>query len=111
MFSSKRIIYKKIITILIIEIVALSGCQGILSTITCDTKCHIPRDESAVPRISVEDLKYRLDSGEDILVVDVRSTDAYNTQHIAGAISVRVKEVELHLDKFQRDQEIVFYCT
>lgn len=64
-----------------------------------------------VPRISAEDLKYRLDRGEKILIVDVRSTKAYNTQHIAGAISVPVKEVKLRLNEFQRDHEIVFYCT
>lgn len=111
MLSSKRKISGKIAAILIIGIAALSGCKGSLPTVTSDTEHPIPKDESMVPRISAEDLKHRLDAGEKILVVDVRSTNAYNTQHIAGALSVPLKEVESRLDEFQRDQEIVFYCA
>jgi rhodanese-related sulfurtransferase len=64
---------------------------------------------SEVPRISPEELKDRLDNGEAILVVDSRSAYEFETQHIAGAISVQSHEVESRLDEFPRDQEIVFY--
>jgi rhodanese-related sulfurtransferase len=62
-----------------------------------------------VPRISPEELKERLDSGEDILIVDVRSAGAYESRHIAGAISVPSHEVESRLDEFPRDQDLVLY--
>jgi rhodanese-related sulfurtransferase len=64
-----------------------------------------------VPRIWPEDLKDRLDNGEAILVVDARSIADFEGQHIVGAISVPLNEVESRLDEFPRDQEIVFYCT
>jgi hypothetical protein len=67
------------------------------------------KDTDEVPRISPEDLKNRLDQGETILVVDARSLEAFETQHIAGAISVPVNQIESHLDEFPHDQEIVFY--
>ncbi len=83
--------------ILLAGTLALSGCAGLL-------KGH-------VPRISPEDLKARLDKGEQILIVDVRSVRAFKVQHIEGAISVPLKEVESNLDTFPRDWDIVFYCT
>jgi hypothetical protein len=88
------------LAILLAGILALSGCAGLLKTI------HL-----YVPRISPEDIKGLLDNGEQILIVDVRSVNAFKAQHIAGAISVPLKEVESRLDEFPLDQEIVFYCT
>ena len=64
---------------------------------------------SEVPRISAEELKDRLDNGEAILIVDARSTIAFEMEHITGAISVPGREVESRLDEFPRDQDIVFY--
>jgi adenylyltransferase/sulfurtransferase len=64
-----------------------------------------------VPRITPQELKERLDSGEAILVVDSRSPLEFEAEHIAGAISVPSSEVESRLDEFPRDQEIVLYCT
>jgi hypothetical protein len=75
------------------------------------TETHSPTSNSEVPRISARDLKSRLDNGEAILVVDARATAAFESRHIAGAISVPLSVVEAHLDEFPRDQEIVFYCT
>jgi hypothetical protein len=72
---------------------------------------QVPTKLSEVPRISVEELKERLDSGEAIVIADTRSKSTFETSHIAGAISVPENEVELHLDELPLDQEIVLYCT
>jgi hypothetical protein len=86
------------LAMLIAGIFILSGCAGFLIS-------------QHIHRIAPEDLKGRLDNGEAILIVDVRSVNAFKTQHIAGAISVPLKEVEFRLDEFPLEQEIVFYCT
>jgi hypothetical protein len=86
-------------TILLAGIFFLSGCTGLLT------------NQRYVPRIAPEDLKGRLDNGEAILIVDVRSVNAFKTQHIAGAISVPLKEIESRLGEFLLEEEIVFYCT
>ena len=70
---------------------------------------QVPTTKSEVPRISAEELKARLDSGEAILVVDSRSPAEFETLHIAGAISVPSNEVDSRLGELPRDQEIVFY--
>lgn len=72
----------------------------------------LPRTEAEVPRVSLEDARAALESGE-VIVVDVRSDAAYEVSHIAGAIHIDLNEIEanpagLDLDK---DQWIITYCT
>lgn len=69
------------------------------------------RNNGEVPRILPEVLIERLDKGEEILVVDTRPLSFFEREHIVGAISVPIDEVESRLDEFPRDQEIVLYCT
>ncbi len=65
--------------------------------------------ESAVQRISTQDLKGMLDKKEAVIIVDVRPVSAFNAQHIEGAISVPLNEVSSRLDDLPRDKTIVFY--
>jgi len=65
-----------------------------------------PADKSEVPRISAEDLKKRLDNGDDILVVDTRNATLYDLKHIQGAIMKPNS-----FDNVPHDQEIVAYCS
>ena len=72
----------------------------------------VPLSEAEVPRVPLEQAKAALDSGAAI-VVDVRSAEAYQASHIAGAISIPLGVIEtdptaLELDK---DQWIITYCT
>ena len=68
---------------------------------------------SEVPRITVEELKERLDKGEEIVVGDTRPASVYDIKHIPGAISVPASAIynESPLDELPLDQEIVLYCT
>ena len=91
-----------IVALILAGIFTLSGCARILTSID-----HVPRNESDVPRISPENLKNRLDNGEPILIVDVRSVKAFKAQHIVGAISVPLKQIESRLNEFPLDQDIV----
>lgn len=45
-----------------------------------------------------------------VTVLDVRPVEEYNAAHIPGALSIPLKELELHLSELPRDQEIVAYC-
>jgi len=45
-----------------------------------------------------------------VTVLDVRPVEEYNAGHIAGAISLPLKELQLRLSDLPRDQEIVAYC-
>ncbi len=58
------------------------------------------------PMIDVQDLRSRLDAGEDIHVLDVRSTDEYIGEHghIAGSVNIPQEELA---DRWQELDELI----
>lgn len=62
-----------------------------------------------VPRMTAEEVKQRLDEGEALLVVDVRSREDYDRAHIAGAMSLPVKEIESRYGELAPERLIVCY--
>jgi membrane protein DedA with SNARE-associated domain/rhodanese-related sulfurtransferase len=66
-----------------------------------------------IARITPEELKEKMDSGEDVLVVDLRHAldfDA-NPETIPGAVHVDAAELEEASDVIPRDREIVLFCA
>ena len=45
-----------------------------------------------------------------VTVLDVRPVDEFKAGHVAGALSIPLKELKLHLSDLPRDEEIVAYC-
>lgn len=64
-------------------------------------------------RISPEDLKRRLDAGEDIAIIDLRTAlDVAATPYaIPGSRWITVEELEEHRSEIPRDREVVVYCS
>jgi len=64
-------------------------------------------------KITVEDVRARLDRGEDIFFVDTRNPKAWGEAEtrLPGAIRVPADQVEQHLADIPRDRTIVTYCT
>lgn len=89
----------------------MAEASGVTATTEPVSENPVPISVSEVPRISVEELKERLDNGEEIVVVDTRSTTEYDIKHIPGAISMPSINIESPLDELPLDQEIVLYCT
>lgn len=72
----------------------------------------IPQSEAEVPRISVEEARAALQSGAAI-VVDVRSGDAFEASHVAGAMSIPLLQIEREPTTLTlaKDEWIITYCT
>ena len=64
-----------------------------------------------VPRISVEEVKKKLDAGANIVIVDSRSKASYDQDHIAGAVSLPLADMAEPYDDFDGYDEIITYCT
>ena len=67
----------------------------------------------SVARISPEELRQRLDAGEPLVVVDLRTAldveaDPYA---IPGALRITAEELEERHREIPRDREVVLYCT
>ncbi len=67
----------------------------------------------AIARITPEDLKRRLDAGEDILIVDVRDRLDVEADPsiIPGALHVSVEQLEERHAEIPRERDIILYCT
>ena len=64
-----------------------------------------------VPRVSLEQLKEKLDAGADIVIVDVRGKEDFDEGHITGAISIPWEKMEARYTELPRDKEIITYCS
>ncbi|MCI0484433.1 MAG: rhodanese-like domain-containing protein [candidate division NC10 bacterium] len=62
-----------------------------------------------IPRLTVEDLKARLDRGDALILVDVRKESVYARGHIPGATCVPVTDFAAHIARLPAGKSLVFY--
>src|ERR1700719_2380561 len=69
--------------------------------------------ELRIARIGVEELKQKLDAGEEVVIVDLRHSVDFEAdpETIPGAFRMDAKELEEKNDRLPRDREIILYCT
>ncbi|HEV2322398.1 MAG TPA: molybdopterin-synthase adenylyltransferase MoeB [Terracidiphilus sp.] len=66
--------------------------------------------KNGIPQMSVQDLKQRLDAGDNLLVLDVREPYEYQIANI-GATLIPMNEVPRRLNEIDRNREIVVHCA
>jgi hypothetical protein len=66
-----------------------------------------------VPRITVQELKAKMDKGEDLVIVDVRTGDDYERSKIKikGAVRIPIVKIEERYRELPKDKQIILYCT
>lgn len=64
-------------------------------------------------RISVAELRQRMNAGEPFVFIDTRNPQAWGESDvkIPGALRIPVAEAEQHLTEVPQDRAIVTYCT
>lgn len=69
--------------------------------------------ELRIARVTVEELKQKIDAGEEIVIVDLRHSLDFEAdpQTIPGAFHMDAKELEEKNDRLPRDREVILYCT
>lgn len=94
----------------------LIGLVGFLIAVNQPTSAQISPGNAGdipypeVPRTPLDTAKAKLDAGS-ALIVDTRSRQEYEQQHVAGAIALPVSELSTQNPDLPRDQEIITYCT
>lgn len=66
-------------------------------------------DRSALDTLSQSELSERMAAG-DVVVLDVRPEPEYRAGHIAGAVSIPIKELTARLSELPAGQPVVAYC-
>ncbi len=62
-------------------------------------------------RITAEELSQKLETGEEIVVVDVRSALQSEDNAIPGALRIPLEDIEQHHASIPRDRDIVLVCS
>ncbi len=77
-------------------------------TITSQRLDQGPAPEA--PRVSVSEA-YAAYTTKQAVFVDVRSAGQYAARHVTGSLSIPLDELESHLNKLDKGQWIITYCT
>ncbi|HEY6266050.1 MAG TPA: VTT domain-containing protein [Candidatus Acidoferrum sp.] len=69
--------------------------------------------ELRIARITVDELKEKIDAGEELVIVDLRHSVDFEAdpETIPGAFRMDAKELEEKNDRLPRDREVILYCT
>jgi len=69
--------------------------------------------ELRIARITVEELKEKLDAREELTIVDLRHSLDFEAapETIPGAMHIDAKELQENNDRLPRDREVILYCT
>lgn len=96
----------KRVTLLIILFV------GILSLISCGKNEEAITEVAAFSKISSEDAKKIIDEEKNIVIIDVRTEDEYNSGHIKNSILIPVNDLKDKAENILKDknQKILIYC-
>ncbi len=65
----------------------------------------------SVARITAGELRDMLRRGEEVLIVDVRSSLASDAGSIPGAVHIPAEELPVRRSEIPRDRDIVLFCT
>ena len=68
-----------------------------------------PSSQETVTRITVDELRQKMDSNANILIIDNRSKEDYDAGHIKGAISVPASAIMAGEWTAPPDKELIFY--
>lgn len=70
-----------------------------------------PGPEAMIPRIIKEELRSRMDAGDDILIIDVRHREEYDIDHIKGAVWASLDEIFAGSWQPPAAGELIVYCA
>jgi rhodanese-related sulfurtransferase len=71
----------------------------------------MPTAFAEIPRVSPDEAKRSLETGDPVIVVDVRSSQAYERGHIAGARSVPLNKILRGASDLPKDRDLLLYCS
>jgi len=71
---------------------------------------HAEPTSTGVPEITVEQLKSKIDRGDDFFLLDVREPNEFQICRIAGATLIPLGELARRTGELDRDREMVVQC-
>ena len=69
-----------------------------------------PAPTAEIPVVTVEEVKQRLDRGDDVVVLDVREPHEVDIVRIDGSTVIPLGELPNRLDELPRDKDLLVHC-
>jgi rhodanese-related sulfurtransferase len=60
--------------------------------------------------IKVIDVKQKIDQGEDIILLDVRTYKEFNSGHLKNAVHIPITRLKERIKELDKGKEIIVYC-
>jgi membrane protein DedA with SNARE-associated domain len=64
-----------------------------------------------IARITPEELRHRMDSGEDLYIVDLRGGSGSDADSIPGAVRISPEDLTANPSRIPREREIILFCS
>lgn len=95
-----------VIVIMILSLFIISGCSTVVNEGAAKSV-----ENSSVIKITAKEAKVEIDKG-DVIILDVRSKEEYNSGHIENSILIPVNDIEKEAENILKDKEqkILVYC-
>jgi len=108
--KDKNFVYYSVSDDKVVEV--LLSIKGVAETrfadITLSREEYIGRNET-IKMVRLKDIFEEITNGE-VTLIDVRPQEEYNNQHIPGAISLPLLNIEDYLSSIPKDKKIIAYC-
>lgn len=102
-----------VVTVIVGTIVSIESRRPVTASVPMVTAAAQPTNPipyPGVPRISIEEAREKLETGQAV-VVDVRTKNTYDQAHLPGSISLPEDEIEARLDELPHNKELILYCA
>lgn len=60
--------------------------------------------------IKVIDVKQKIDRGEDIVLLDVRTDKEFNSGHLKNAVHIPITRLKERINELDKEKETIVYC-
>ena len=108
--KDKNFVYYSVSDDKVVEV--LLSIKGVAETrfadITLSREEYIGRNET-IKMVRLKDVFEEITNGE-VTLIDVRPQEEYNNQHIPGAISLPLLNIEDYLSSIPKDKKTIAYC-
>ena len=107
--NSKKVLFTMVVGVVLIVMI-LTACTASTPPPQAEPESPTVEVPQEVQRITVEESKAAFDSDAAVFL-DVRSRSAYAANHIPGALSIPLIELEPRISELDPNQWIITYCT
>lgn len=96
-----------IVLLLVCSMAFLAGCKA------AQTQEKAEKEKESYKKLSAKEAKERIDSGDNIVVIDARTQKEYDYMHVSGAVLIPTTDIgeEPLADIPALDQEILLYSS